>query len=364
MRFAEAENLMPRGRLLNSLCSLLFAFTIALSQPARSEPAEQAAGTRLEEYLKRLRYEVLELKRMERHDNDAIRTRKGWQEPKAEERFSINAEIGGKKVSLLIDSGCSMTIVDESLAKRLKTLGQLGVELEDSVLGTLTNSSLVLVDKLVLGRAQFLNQPATVEKIRFDFVHAEDEGILGYDFLRRNHCVLDCGRRQLYVRGAAPSDQESKALSETLRRSGFVPVEMNWVPSIEVKLNGHPTRLLVDTGAPWTLLDDAYAKELSLNSVKVAASGTLVPTEMYATLVGLDSVGAHKVHVVKVNTLQMGESKWSDVHFGVVALKAWKLESSVAQGFLGRDKLVGDGALMDFASNTLWLRPEKKKRAR
>src|SRR5262249_7887812 len=77
----------------------------------------------------------------------------------------IEAEIGTKRQVFLVDTGCGMTILTPACAAGLKTLGELGVTLDDSALGPITNSSIALIDKLVLGRGQFINQPAWVQKL-------------------------------------------------------------------------------------------------------------------------------------------------------------------------------------------------------
>ncbi len=78
--------------------------------------------------------------------------------------------LAGKKRLFLVDTGWGRTALNENAARGLKTLGELGVTLEDSFMGKLSDPSIVLMDKLSLGRAQFFNQPARVRNLRMDFM--------------------------------------------------------------------------------------------------------------------------------------------------------------------------------------------------
>jgi len=76
--------------------------------------AEQQSGHSLDNYLKRLGYESIPLKYD--HGNHLLAI----------------GEIDGKSRDVLIDTGCSFTTVDTDIARKMKTLGSLGVQLEDS----------------------------------------------------------------------------------------------------------------------------------------------------------------------------------------------------------------------------------------
>jgi len=116
----------------------------------------------------------------------------------------------------------------------------------------------------------------------------------------------------------------------------------------------------------FSVLDNALAKRLGLTAVKhdEAAVGSLMPKEWSARVVGVGKIGAHKMWVTKLKTLQVGSLQSTNVHLGVVDLKSWHLaepggESEEVQGVLGREMLRGRGALIDYHSHKLWFRPEK-----
>ena len=354
---AESMALLKDGSVVVSLRSqgasvalFCLAATAFLVVPVRNFGADQSAGTRLDTYFRRLNYEGMNF-RLDK-DNQPL----------------LDGEVGGQKCALLMDSGWGMTTLKGSAAKGLKTLDELGVVLEDSVLGPLTNSSLVLVEKLVLGRAQFLNQPAKVEKLKADFIRLRFDGILGCDFFLRNHCLIDCGAQRIYFRSAKPSEQQSDALTQTLRRSGFIEIAIKLDDglNIDARLNGEPVRLLLDTGSSLSLLDEAEAKRFSLNSIRhdQPELGTYIREDINVRIVGMGSIGAHQGWVATLRSLQIGSREWKDIHFGVTNLRAWGIEQLASagqkvQGFLGMHLLMGEGALIDFASGKLWLRPDK-----
>jgi predicted aspartyl protease len=331
---------------------LAACFYLAPGGPPAAAADEAKAVDGLEAYLKRLRYEPIPFFRSE--DNKLL----------------VNAELGGKRHRFLVDSGWGFTTLSPKSAAGLKTLREMGGVMEDSALGRLTNTSLVVMEKLVLGRAQFLNQPAQVGRLTGDYVRFPFVGILGFDFLVRNFCLIDCGGNRLYVRGGEPSEAEKKAMAETLRRSGFteIPMRYDYCMMVEVKINGEPVPLLVDTGASFSMVDDAVQKRLSLPTAKQdqPATGTRINGEVNGLIVGVGSVGARTLRVVKLDTLQIGDRVAKHVHFGTANLTPRSRTgagsaAAEVQGLLGIEMLTRHGAVIDLAGSTLWLRPEPAK---
>ncbi len=88
------------------------------------------------------------------------------------------------------------------------------------------------------------------------------EGLLGIDFLNKHQGVIDCFRQELYLKAPnAPS--ASAALSGGLRAGGCKEIQI--VPTnqgllVPITLNGHAGWLVIDTGAPYTLVDEAAVR--------------------------------------------------------------------------------------------------------
>src|SRR5438309_7364790 len=235
-------------RKCSAALSGLLTATLALAFVASAAPKENGAGSNLEDYLKRVGYLPVVLRKGE-HD-----------------KLLAEGMLVRKKRLFLVDTGCTRTALDEGAARGLKSLGELGVTLEDSFFGELSDPTIVLMDKLTLGRAQFLNQPARVTKLRMDYIFVGSDGVLGCDFFFRNYCLIDCFDRRLYVRGAKPSDDTTSAMETTLRASGFtdVPIGVKYGLTVDAKANGEASKLLVATGITFSSLERALAKRLGL----------------------------------------------------------------------------------------------------
>jgi hypothetical protein len=318
------------------------------AQQARASEPPSAAG--LDAYLAHLGYEGVSFNHNER------------------KQPLIETQIGSHRHVMLADTGCRMTILTPAAAMGLKTLGQLGVALDDRVLGRVTNAGVALVDKLVIGRGQFLNQPALVQPLDMDYIRLQFDGILGLDFFFRNFCLIDCYRRKLFLHAGRPTQAQREVMEESLHRSGFidVPVEAARYLTINANINNEPVRLLVDTGDSVSVLHQSLARRLKLSAIKWEdpAEGSLIREDVSGNLIGFGRIGSHKVWVATLSSLQIGAKSWTNVTYGVVNLNDWGLSKSGGpgddvQGFFGNDWLHQHGAVIDFCNLKLWFRPEK-----
>jgi hypothetical protein len=313
-------------------------------------PLEASLCGDLDEYLKLLKYEAVDLRR-----NDG-------------KQLLVDGSVRGKRVEFLVDSGFTLTTLQPASSKGLKPFDPASDTDDKSVWRRVSHSSVVLMDKLRLGRLELVNQPAETRKIDMDYVGFGYGGILGYDFLVRNGCLLDCWQRKLYVRTTGPSTNAANALVETLRRSGFdeAPGTGTLGLLVEVKVNRQPVQMLVDTGATLSVLHESLLKTLSLPIVRWErpSTGSAIPEEITVGIVGSGKIGKQKYRLTRLDTLQIGSRTLQKAHFGVTDLTAWGLANpnspgGPVMGLLGAEMLAGYGAVIDFASGTLWLRPEK-----
>ncbi len=342
---------MPNSRVLLCAWHLLAALLFSTVLPQTCHGTDQSSGPNLEEYLKQMGYEAVEFEK-----NDHIQP------------FVWGTLSNGHKHKLLVDTGWGISTLSESTAQGLKRIGELNTVFEDTVLGTITNQNLAVMDKLTIGQAQFVNQPVRVEPLRVDYIVVPFDGVLGYDFLLRNFCLIDCWKRRLYFREQKLSDEQSRALEESLRLSGFTEIAMkskHWL-NVEAQVNGESVTLLLDTGAPFEELDDSELKRLGLSVLRYdrAATGSYIRQDVTGNVLGIGDIGAHKVHATKVDTFRLGLSQWKGIYFGVTDLKPWGLakpgtRGEGIKGFLSMVFLGRHGALIDLSANKLWLRPEE-----
>lgn len=312
------------------------ALMVFLLVPSRAVPAEQPARINLRERFARLGYTEIELRRTD------------------ENHLFLFGRLNGRKRSVLVDTGWSFTTVSTNAARHLKTCGELGVTWHDPFFGTNENSSSVLLDKLKLGRVEFNNQPALVQNMVLNARRAPFDMVLGCDFLRRNHAVVDCLNRRLDVRRGAPSQPQQKEFEAALGRGGFVAVQLlvkePLALSCPVLVNGEPLEMLVDSAAPWSCVDVRQRERLRLG---VNASPVKIT--------GVGRTGIRGAGVATVKSFQLEDLDVKIRNLAVLDLADWGFAAPDAalgevQGILGGDALNAAGAIIDCHALKLWVR--------
>src|SRR5437879_10898060 len=98
-------------------------------------------------------------------------------------------------------------------------------------------------------------------------------GLLGAREMSEFGMIIDCARQMLYISPNGPSGSASQKLASFLSGRGFtrIPMRLNSGNHLEVSavLNGHPARMIVDTGAAVTTVDKTMASQAG-----VTISGT------------------------------------------------------------------------------------------
>jgi len=125
-------------------------------------------------------------------------------EVSAKNKITTKGKLNGAKVTFVVDTGCSVSVVDKSKGKKLPRLEKGRLKLQDSVLGSLQQPDIALVEKIELGSLEFFNQPFGVLDLTmryrlpgsyrdlWSYVQGTDsEAVLGGDFLLRHYAVLN-----------------------------------------------------------------------------------------------------------------------------------------------------------------------------
>jgi hypothetical protein len=203
-----------------------------------------------------------------------------------------------------------------------------------------------------LGSAVFTNQPAWTRTLDAGGQFVGD-CLLGCDFFFRNFCLIDCLDQKLYVRGTEPSAKAVRALEESLRVSGFHEIKLletsALLMTVAGKADGEPIKLLVDTGAPWLLLDSKQEKRLHIERRFTGAH-----------VDGIGKVGSAQLYRTQLKSLELGDLSLRNVDVGVADLSGWKIGDSKlplrdVDGILGADLLAENRALIDYNGLKLWL---------
>jgi hypothetical protein len=255
-----------------------------------------------------------------------------------------------------VDTGWSITAVDRAVAKNWKTLGELGSVLEDPFLGRITNRECLIMPSLRLGQALFTNQPAFSSRLSVGTLAVS--AVLGCDFLYRHHCLIDSAKLNLYVRSQPLQPAQQASMSGTLERSGMKRVRLAPAHGLgmtcEGTINGERVKLLVDSGAFWTILDEKNEKRCRLDPR---------PTEGVA--LGVRGRRA-TLYTTTFKSMELDglPIPTASKYLAVASLEPWRIGSKRdyldVDGGLGMDLLVVCRTLMDFDAGCLWIVPASK----
>jgi len=323
-----------RRRLIVHLLICYCLAAASLSGIQTNSVAQQTNATiRLKDYMEQLGYSSIRL----------------WRD--RDNHLTVRGEAGGKEWTFLIDTGWPITILDRQLARKLKNAPPAVIK-DPTTPGTIRRA--ILLD-LTIGDIVFTNQSA-----RIDLTLKENPvggGILGYDFLARNSCVIDCLDQWLFSRSAEPSTSVSEELVETLLRSGFSEIQAAPTPTfamvVDAQANAEPAELLVDTGYPWSAVHRKQSLRLHLKP-------RWTPYQMR----GVQTRGA-QLFADKIACLQMGSFCLTNVDVAVIDLSGWGLGRrggplNEISGLLGGDFLALNRAIIDCHGRKLWLNASTK----
>lgn len=254
----------------------------------------------------------------------------------ADNRLYLSGRLDGRRRSFLVDTGWSRTTVNRASETASVTLGELK-----------------------LSGVTFTQQPARQERVLMGGKPAPFDVVLGLDFLRRHFAVIDCGTGRLFTRREAPTAEDSEKFATTMRRAGYLAVELrlheNLAITCPASITGHSFELLVDSGAAWTCLDGRQAEAWGL---KPQASTT--------RLSGAGNTGTRGLAVAEVKSLRLGEMEIERTMVGLVDLADWGLAQKgktlgEVKGLLGGEILTTYSAVIDCGGLKLWLKPRARK---
>ena len=274
-------------------------------------------------------------------------------------RLDFAATIDGVKGLVVVDTGASTTVLS---AGKYGFLLRNGAVKPANVPATVPvngmRAPVGIARDVQLGSVHHANVafPLLPQRYLYDRldIAASDrqyDGYLGENILRGYNAVLDCGRLALYLN----TDPRRKLdLGNALTRSGWTQIPMTNSGSnftVPCTLAGHSYRLLVDTGAPFTVLDSSELQAKSIPQADLPMHGSVMgflPARQY---------------LVKADTLQIGGYVASGVHLvsneGLHrAFISYKTAADLPPivGLLGGDILGTNGAMIDIGNHNLYLK--------
>lgn len=254
----------------------------------------------------------------------------------------VNTLMNGRRSALMIDTGCPYTLIDRGSA------GKIGLAIEESkfsvtnIAGEQRRFGVSKVTTLVMGNCTFKDVPVMVanQKELLTYARPSLDGLFGAHEMSKFGVIIDCTRQMMYVSPRGPSAAASQKLADYLSGRGFTRIPMHFNPGhhlvIDAAINGHPTQLTVDTGAPNTLV-----------SAPVAANdgASLSPRFSYRG----EGIG-------RVNQLTLGNLVVNNAEIEIE-----NVIKQVGPGLLGEEYLSWNFGVVDVGGMNLYLRPPEPK---
>jgi predicted aspartyl protease len=254
----------------------------------------------------------------------------------------VTTVMNGRRTALMIDTGCPYTLIDRASIHKLA----LGVQETKSYLTGVTGISqhygVSKLATLAMGNCTFTNVPVQVaDESEINQISSPHlDGLFGAHEMAKFGMIVDCARQMIYVNPRGPSAATTQKLAQFLAGRGFTRIPMRFDPGhhleIDAAINGHPVRLIVDTGASTTLLSSSIA----------SASGASLSPLYSARGEGIGHIQQLVLGNLIVNNAEV-----------VVA----NVAKMVGAGLLGEEYLSWNFAVVDVGGMNLYLRPPDRR---
>ena len=277
-----------------------------------------------------------------------------------ENTYRLPVTLNGKAGDLTIDTGSPSAVIFQAVVKKF---GLTREDTDISVHGAFGKGKEKIgrtnISKLAMGNCTLMNVKAAVisepgGSAALGRAYGASDGLFGLGEMMKYGAVLDISNRLLLVNPRGPAKSISGGIRAILTKQGYTPVELSisqghvWVAAA---VNGTSCRLVVDTGAYFTVLDDGFARQARLGGAN---------TNAYARGFGTK---ARPILVTKFPEFKVGDFIIKDASVTVTSLDPGLLGAEgkhPAVGLLGAEYLGMHGAVIDFNSGTLYLRPKRK----
>jgi predicted aspartyl protease len=275
----------------------------------------------------------------------------------AENTYRLPISANGKVGDLTIDTGSPTSIIFRG---SLRKFGLTPTETKEQVHGVFGKSNdtvgIVTIHQLTMGNLGLMNVKAAVVADYYSGgwyrPYGASDGLLGLREMYRYGAVLDLRNNLLLAHPGGKVADISGGIRSILTKEGYTPVALSLVDDhlqVPAVVNGVSCKLVVDTGAGFTVLDRKFARNARIGGYD---------TGLNARGLGVRGRGMGYAHFTE---LKLGDFKITDVSVTLSDLtEGLTRGKSNAAGLLGAEYLGFCGAIFDFNSNTLYLRPRKR----
>jgi len=263
----------------------------------------------------------------------------------------VTTLMNGRRTALMIDTGSPRTLIDHGTANSLGLFVRATKVPVGGVWGWKPERyGVSQLATLAMGNCTFKEVPITVAD-ESDINKGRGrhlDGLFGAHEMSKFGIVIDCTRQMIYVNPTGPSAAMTQKLAGFLSSKGFTRIPMTFDEqhhlTIEAALNGHPTRLIVDTGASTTLLASPVARAcaVSLSPLNVKLRDT--------------TAGFVPINIGHVQQLTLGDLQIPNAE--VVVANVSKM---VGAGLLGEEYLSWNFGIVDVGGMNLYLRPPEAR---
>ena len=270
----------------------------------------------------------------------------------------------------MIDTGSPITLIDRN---SVNTFG-LTVEKTGSSVGGLFGRAweryeMSKVKSIAMGNCMVTNVPvaiadlsgmnqepngaATGSHLSDSKTMAHVNGVLGSREMVKFGMIIDCTRQMLYINPNGASSAVSQSLASFLAGHGFTKISMRLNANnhfdVEGTLNGHATRLIVDTGSANTLIDTQVAVKSGTGVTALAGYGAGGAGNL------VEGVNRSGVKELAIGNFKLPNAEVVVAHVSGDILLSKLTEESNA-GVLGQDYLATNFAVIDMGGKALYLR--------
>ena len=264
----------------------------------------------------------------------------------------VEAEINGKPATLVVDSGAPVSAVSLERADhfgltQVKPKPKSEMPHRLNINGAFNPIS--IARNLRIGMISLIDEPVILIKISEERgAKRESDGILGTDVLSPLKAVLDYDRMLLVLK----IDPSVPGPVPGYDFRGFRRIRMQeseganlFVPG---SINGTKARLMVDTGAPGTLLHSQFVVQMKIPTQKSRYNSVGV------------NVPETRIHLANITRLSIGSMDMQSSRVGVINLQGLIHEGLNARppvvGLLGSEMLHDYHAIIDFGTKSLYLK--------
>ena len=264
-------------------------------------------------------------------------------------RLCLAVTVSGIKGLAMLDTGASGTALSDSTFHGLLTSGAklpAGVPKTSTINGL--SAPVVMASDFKVSDITIGSFPVRLAPKRYLYNSAIGSGgdrtydlLLGEEFLRHFRAVVDCGRLALYL-NTDPAKHLS--LTSAFTSGGWTRVPMTDLGNdftVPCSLNGHTFRLIVDTGAGFSVVNHGQVNAMGLEGRDIPGFhsgliGTAAKTSGVATIDGLQ-IGGYVATTTHMITTDEDFTRFAPAHD--------ESQDGTLAGLLGPDLLASNGAI-------------------